>query len=110
MDFLNEFIAVYGSQILMAVITGIFGYIGSYLKKAVDRLVDNQIKKSIVADCVKFVEQIYTDLHGDEKLKSCIGVCTDRLNAEGIKVDDVELWTMIEACVNEFNRGYRGDQ
>ena len=56
---------------------------------------------------MRFVEQCYVDLHGQEKLKAAMRRASHLLAEYGIEISDSELITLIEAAVNEFNNTFR---
>lgn len=56
--------------------------------------------------CVRAVEQIYTDLHGEEKLNKCIEAASAMLGEKNIVITDIEIRMLIEAAVNEFNKKF----
>lgn len=54
----------------------------------------------------KAVEQMYKDLHGDEKLQKALEAASDMLLTKGITISDIELRLLIEAAVAEFNDAF----
>lgn len=108
MDFIKDFIASYGSTILYTVITAIASYIGFALKKLYAKYIDDKTKKDVARTCVRAVEQLYTDLHGREKLDMCIESIAQMLTEKGITATDIEIRMLIEAAVNEFNNSFGG--
>lgn len=103
MEIFNEFVAQYGTTIMYAVLTALAGYIGIAIKNLYKKIVTDRTKKSIVKTCVKAVEQLYTELHGDDKYEKCVEACTEMLAEKGITITDIELKMLIEAAVKEFN-------
>ncbi|MBP5462749.1 MAG: phage holin family protein [Lachnospiraceae bacterium] len=108
MDFIRDFINSYGATILYTVITAIAGYIGVTVKKIFNKYVNDKTKKDVAKTCVRAVEQIYTDLHGRDKLEKCLESASEMLAEKGITITDIELRMLIEAAVNEFNSGFNG--
>ncbi len=106
MEFITEFISAYGVEIMMAIITFVATYLGAYLKKVITKWLDNKTKQDIAKTCVKAVEQIYKDLHGEEKLNEALKAASEMLQSENIKVTDIELRMLIEAAVAEFNDAF----
>lgn len=106
MDLLKEFISIYGSTILSAILTAIAGYLGVLLKRLYQKNIldsDDNTKENIVKTCVKAVEQMYKDLHGAEKLQKALEAVSEILAAKNITITDTELRMLIEAAVGEFN-------
>lgn len=91
---------------VLMVMAGIVGY---QVKKLYNQYIDTQVKKDVVDTTVKYVEQVYTDIHGDEKLAKAIERASQLLNDQGIIVSVDELETLIEAAVNGFNGGFKSE-
>lgn len=102
--FFTEFINAYGMEILYAIITAIAGYIGIVVKNLYQKYVNDSTKKAVVKTCVQAVEQIYTDLHGQEKYDKVVESASEMLCEKGITITDIELKMLIEAAVGEFNK------
>lgn len=98
-----EFINEYGTALIYAVVTAIAGYLGIVAKSLITKYLNDKTKKDVARTVVKAVEQIYKDLHGDEKLDKALRSCSEILAGKGITVTDLELRCLLEAAVNEFN-------
>lgn len=107
--FVSEFITNYGMEILYAVITAIAGYIGIVVKNLYQKYVNDNTKKTVVKTCVQAVEQIYTDLHGQDKYNKVVESVSEMLAEKGITITDIELKMLIEAAVGEFNKVFNSD-
>jgi hypothetical protein len=101
-----EFINQYGLQIMYAIITAIAGYIGIAVKNLVTKYINDKTKKDVAKSAVKFVEQVYKDIHGEEKLAEALVAASEMLAEKGITVTDLELRVLIEAAVAEFNEAF----
>lgn len=101
-----EFINSYGMQILYAIITAIAGYVGIVVKNLVTKYINDKTKKSVAKSAVQFVEQVYKDLHGEEKLAEALVAASDMLAEKGITITDLELRVLVEAAVAEFNKAF----
>ena len=106
MDIMKEFISNYGGEIIFTIVSAIFAFLGTALKKIVEDYVKDKKKREIVKDCVKAVEQIYKNLHGSEKLKKTIETASQMLNEKGINITELEMITLIEAALAEFNDAF----
>lgn len=91
------------SNVIQVVLVLVFTYIGVAFKNLNKKYVDTETKSVIVKNCVRCVEQIYTDLHGDEKKKQCEQQIVQLLYEKGITITQHELDVMIEAAVHEMN-------
>lgn len=101
-----EFINTYGTQILYAIITAIAGYVGIVVKNLVTKYINDKTKKSVAKSAVQFVEQVYKDLHGEEKLAEALVAASEMLAEKGITITDLELRVLVEAAVAEFNKAF----
>lgn len=102
----KEFVSTYGTTILYSIITAIAGYIGVVLKNLYQKYIDDQTKQNVAKTCVQAVEQIYKDLHGEDKLNKALESASEMLESKGIAVSDIELRLLIEAAVGEFNDAF----
>lgn len=107
MELFNQFIAEYGTTILYTVITAIAGYLGIVFKNLYTKYVNDKTKKDVVRTCVEAVEQIYKDLHGEEKFNVAVQHVSEMLDEKGIKISDLEIMMLIEAAVGEFNEAFK---
>ncbi len=103
---LAEFINEYGTTILYAVITAIGGYIGIVVKNLYTKYVNDKTKRDVAKIVVQYVEQVYKDLHGDEKLNEALKAASEMLFEKGITITELELRVLIEAAVGEFNNAF----
>lgn len=103
MDILKHFLAEYGFTILYSIITGIAAFIGLRIKTIYEEKCKDETKKKVVSDCVKMVEQLYTNLKGDEKLEKAKSNIIDILGEKGINISEIELDMLIESAVAELN-------
>lgn len=109
MDFMKEFISVYGTTILYSILTAIAGYIGIVVKNLYQKYINDKTKQDVAKTVVQAVEQMYKDLHGDEKLQKALEAASDMLMTKGISISDIELRMLIEAAVAEFNDAFASD-
>lgn len=101
-----DFINMYGVEILYAVVTAIAGYIGIVAKNLFTKYINDKTKTAVAKTAVQFVEQVYKDLHGEEKLNCALSAASEMLMEKGIATSDLELRYLIEAAVAEFNNAF----
>lgn len=101
-----EFINQYGMEILYAIITAIAGYVGIVVKNLFTKYINDKTKAAVAKTAVQFVEQVYKDLHGEEKLNAALDAASEMLNEKGITVSQLEMRVLIEAAVAEFNNAF----
>ena len=102
----REFINQYGMEIMHVIITAIAGYIGLVVKNLCTKYINDKTKAAVAKTAVQFVEQVYKDLHGEDKLKTALSAASEMLNEKGITVSDLELRVLVEAAVGEFNNAF----
>lgn len=102
-----EFINTYGLDLLYAAVVAIGGFIGMALKNLASKIVNDKIKTQVAMTAVKGVEQIYKDLHGEEKLNAACSAASEMLAEKGITISDLELRMLIEAAVAECNNVFQ---
>ena len=110
MEFIKEFISVYGTTILYSILTAIAGYLGIVVKNLYTKFINDKTKKDVAETCVKAVEQLYKDLHGEEKLQKALEAASEMLAIKGISISEVEMRLLIEAAVAEFNDAFNKTQ
>lgn len=94
--------------VLPVVVTGLAGTcislivkkIGVENMKKVSEALAN--KESLASIAVRFVEQAYVDLHGNDKLYVAVEWMSDQLQAKGIEVDEDEIIALIESALRKF--------
>ena len=102
----KELFAAYVLPVIMAALAAFAGWLGTQLKKLVQKYIDNKTKEAVVRTCVKAAEQLYHDLSGPEKLLKAQEGVVQMLNEKGIPISELEMNLLIEAVVSEFNYGF----
>ena len=102
----REFINLYGMEILFTIATAIAGYVGLVVKNLFKKYFNDKTKQTVAKKAVQFVEQVYKDLHGEEKLNAALSAASEMLLEKGITVSDLEMRVLIEAAVGEFNKAF----
>ncbi|MBE6120091.1 MAG: hypothetical protein E7189_06610 [Erysipelotrichaceae bacterium] len=105
-DFMEQIVETIMPAVLQlagTVLMCVAGVVGYQIKKEYNKYVDNQTKYDIVNSTVEYVEQVYKDIHGEEKLQKALDRASELLTDAGITVTTTELETLIEAAVNGFN-------
>ncbi len=107
MGFFEYMINIYGDQILMLALTAFLGSLGYAAKKIYARHIDDDTKRAVAKTVVWFVEQVWRELHGPEKLRKALEKAEELLKKKGIDWDADEMEVLIEAAVAEFNEVFR---
>lgn len=94
-------------EILMQIIPIVLATIGTFLigliKAKYSQYVNTDTKKEIAMLTVRYVEQVFTALHGKDKLEKAKSTFVDMLNEKGIEVSEAEINMLLEAAVNQMN-------
>lgn len=93
----------YVPEILMTIITGI----GAFVLSKIKNVINTDTKKAVAKTTVKYVEQVYKDVHGDEKLEIAKANALEILNDKGIKITDLELTVLIESALADLNEVFK---
>ena len=91
---------------LATLIAGWFAVLGSKLKATYQERINNDIAKAVVKDVVQFVEQVYVDIKGKEKLQKAIEQASIILKSKGIDLTETEIYMLIESAVFGLNEGF----
>lgn len=106
-EIITNFISEYGTTLLYSVITIVFTFLGTVCKNLAKKYLNDKTKQAVAKTVVQAVEQIYKDLHGEEKLDMAIDSATEMLAEKGITVTELEIRMLIEAAVGEFNEAFK---
>lgn len=104
MEIILEIINTYAAEIIGAILTALAGVVAMAAKNLATKYINTKVKRDIARTVVQAVEQIYKDLHGEEKLGKALEAAADMLGAQGITVTDLELRMLLESAVGEFNQ------
>ena len=92
----------YINQIILTAILLVMAFLGTQARNLYRKYVNTEIKQAVCKTAVLFVEQVYQDLHGPDKLAAAMARASDILKEYGIEISNVELTAMLEAAVREF--------
>ena len=106
MSFALQFINEYGTTILYSILVALAGYLGIVAKNLYTKWFDTKMKREAARECVKFAEQAYKTLHGEEKFQKALEAAEEMLAEKGIQVTDLEMRVLIEAALAEFNDAF----
>ena len=105
---MNDFMGFISEELISlagVVIAGVAGFVGksvmNYLgKKGVVEKI--HAHKELAKIAVSFVEQVYIDIKGEEKLEKAKDKLVELANKEGIAVTDADVDAFIENAVREM--------
>ena len=91
--------------ILATFLTGVFTYLGTKIKTTIETKTNNETAKQVVKDVVAFVQQVYKDLDGEDKLQKAISQASQILESKGIILTEAEINMLIESSVYGLKEG-----
>jgi len=107
---LEYFMYTYGNQILLVLLCAIFGTAGYGLKKLLGKYLDTATKQSVAETSMLYVDQVYDDLHGEEKMEKALSSAETLLNKYGIPFDAEEMRILIECAIKAFKAAYLSNE
>lgn len=88
-----------------SVIAILFGVLGAKIKQIYNEKSQNETVKVVVDNVVKWVQQVYYELEGPEKLQKALTEASTILKEKGITISETELDMMIESAVYGLKQG-----
>ena len=101
------FVYCYGDQFVGLILCAIFGCLGYAVKRLYAAYVNDDAKRAVAKAAAAFVEQVWKDIHGTEKLRKALETAEILLKKKHIPFDAEEMEVLIEAAVAEFNEAFR---
>lgn len=91
---------------LAALVAAIAGWLGRKFGKYIDSKQNSEQIRKIIADTVRYVEQIGKHLEAEEKFELAKARAIEWAHTKGIPVSEIEIEILIESFVNEFHASY----
>lgn len=92
------------NTIIMGALTGLLTWLGSTIKKFYNEYVKNKTIRTVIDDCVKYVEQKSKKEEIQDKYEMAKDKAVNILNSKGIDVTDDEIDLLIESFVNGLTK------
>lgn len=93
--------------VLATFLTAVFTYLGNKIRTSYQQKSNQQVTEQVIQNVVKYVEQVYVDIKGPEKLQKAIEQASTILQEKGIKITDAEIYMLIESAVYGLNEGLK---
>jgi transposase-like protein len=101
---ISEFISTYGTELLYTIITAILTYIGVRIKNIYENHIKDNLKKNIIEDTVKYVEQLHSYKTCNEKHEIAKTNILILLSEKNISITDLELEILLESACNNLKK------
>lgn len=99
-DLAYNFLALVIPVIAVMAVEVIRRYLGLQKMEQIDRAISS--KKELALIAVRFVEQAYKDLHGEDKYKQAATWLTEQINRYGFTISEAEIRGLIEAALRQL--------
>ena len=103
----NYFVTNYGTQLIGLIMLAVLGSIAYAAKQIVRTYLNDETKLGIAKTVVRFVEQVWKELHGQDKLQKALEKAEEMLRKKNIPFDADEMMVLIEAAVQEMNEVFQ---
>ena len=90
---------------IASVVAVLFGVLGTKIKQIYNEKAQNETVKVVVDNVVKWVQQVYYELEGPEKLQKALTEASTILGEKGITISETELNMLIESAVYGLKNG-----
>ena len=90
---------------IASVVAVLFGVLGTKIKQIYNEKAQNETVKVVVDNVVKWVQQVYYELEGPEKLQKALTGASTILGEKGITISETELDMLIESAVYGLKNG-----
>ena len=100
------FVYTYGPTLVGALLCAIMGSLGFAAKRLYEKRINTEEKKSIARTVASYVQQVWKDIHGPEKMAKALETASALLKKKNIDFDAAEMRVLIEAAVAEFNDAF----
>ena len=80
--------------------------VGNAARNIYQEHVNDDTKRAVARTAAAFVEQVWKNLHGEEKLQQALETAEILLRKKNIPFDADEMMVLIEAAVAEFNEAF----
>lgn len=107
-NFLNEYGIL--SMVITAAVTAVGTAMGLFFKWLYNKTIGDKIKLETIEEIakvvVKFVEQVFKDKHGEEKMEEALKAFAEMLNNKGITISELEMRVYLEAALSGLNNAF----
>ena len=100
------FVYTYGPTLVGALLCAIMGFLGFAAKRLYEKRINTEEKKSIARTVASYVQQVWKDIHGPEKMLKALEAAEELLKKKNINFNASEMRIYIEAALGEFNDAF----
>lgn len=96
----------YVLQALIAALCLAMAWLGAEMRGLAKKWLDTEEKQKAAKTSVLYVQQLYKDLAGPEKMNLALETARELLEAKGIQFSRGEMVVMMEAAIAEFKEAF----
>ena len=98
-NILIEFTKEYGLDIIHSIVMGVFSYIALDIKKEYKKRVQDKTKKDVVKMVCNYVNEVYSNTNGEEKINIALTSTKEILKEKGITISNLELKVLLHNSI-----------
>ena len=102
-NILIEFTKEYGLDIIHSIVMGVLSYIALDIKKEYKKYIQDKTKKEVVEKVCNYVNEVYPNSNGGDKLNTAITSTKEILKEKGITISDLELKVLLYNSIHIIN-------
>lgn len=102
-NILMEFTKDYGIEIIHSIVMGVFSYIALDIKKEYKKHMQDKTKREVVDKVCNYVNEVYPNSTGLDKLSIAITSTKEILKEKGITISDLELKVLLHNSIHIKN-------
>lgn len=102
-NILIEFTKDYGIEIIHSIVMGVFSYIALDIKKEYKKHIQDKTKKEVVKMVCNYVDELYPNNTGEDKLNIAITNIKEILKEKKIAISDLELKVLLHNSIHIIN-------
>ena len=102
-NILIEFYKDYGIEIIHSIVMGVFSYIALDIKKIYKSHIQDKTKKEVIDKVCIYVDELYPNLNGEDKLKKVMSNAKEMLKEKKITISDLELQILLHNSIHIIN-------
>lgn len=106
---MKELVSAYAFEMILLLVGLVAAVLGTQARALYKKHVNSEEKEAVANAAVLFVQQVYKELHGADKLEEALDAARVLLEKRGIAFDRDEMEILVEAAVGNFNDAFFRD-
>lgn len=106
---MKELFNQYAFEMILLLVGLVAAVLGTQARALYKKHINSEEKEAVANAAVLFVQQVYKELHGADKLEEALDAARVLLEKRGIAFDRDEMEILVEAAVGNFNDAFFRD-